>query len=158
MNLRYVKELIFLALAGVCGVCIFHFLRPQPGVWRALAKLQGQEGVSYIVAAEHYDWVEGWAVNLFIVKSNTEIHAINLEIETGPWSGVRLVESNHIVEIRRRDQVYALYSESSKILKNCAFNEFFTNTMPGIRLRPASNSWGYVFEYDNNLNSRIEPN
>src|SRR5690349_10628029 len=76
-------------------------LRPDTSKWTKLAELNGGSGIRYIVAQQHYDWVEGWGVNFFYVTKDQKLYANSLQIETTPWLNVRLTEEGDSVMVWR---------------------------------------------------------
>jgi hypothetical protein len=115
-----VISLVVLAL-GYAGC------RPPQGNWEKLTEITNSSGVRFIVAQQHYDWVEGWAVNFFFIDSNDKIHGSSLQIETGPWGNVRIAETNESIRVWRGTELVAVYLPSSGVFENCLYNTFATN-------------------------------
>jgi len=122
------------ALAGIaCAIVIgglaigYVSCRPAKGEWKKLAEIKNSSGIRFIVAQEHYDLVEGWAVNFFFVDSNGKIHGSSLQIQTGPWQNVRLSESDESIKVWRGKELVAVYTPSNQVFENCIYHTFATN-------------------------------
>jgi hypothetical protein len=105
------------ALGAGCVILLVATCRPEPGRWKRLCQFTDGSGERFVVAQEHYDWVEGWRIALFSVKSNREYGAL-LQMETGPWSAVSLAASNGTIRILRAGRPVGTLNTSNRVFTN----------------------------------------
>jgi hypothetical protein len=131
-------------LAGILLIGISFALyscRPQPGRWEGLTEWTNSVGDCFIVEQEHYDWVEGWGVNITYISSG-KIYGSSLQIETGPWSDVRISEQGDLVTVRRGTNLVGVYSYANRRFTNCIYNfsESWVDGADGVQGKPISSN------------------
>lgn len=111
-----------------------------------LAESTNRLGDRFIVAQEHYSWVEGWGVNLTYI-SNGKVYGCTLQIETGPWSNVRLTEHDQLVNVWRGTNLVGTYSYADRTFSNSIYHysQSWVDGSDGVQGKPISSNILQIF-------------
>src|SRR5882672_6718521 len=71
----------FLTVIGLVAIGITACNRQQVSGWKKLAEIRDSSGNRYVVAQQHYAWVEGWRISFSLVGADRKIYGSVLEME-----------------------------------------------------------------------------
>jgi len=109
----------FLTVIGLVAIGITACNRQQVSGWKKLAEFRDSSGNRYVVAQQHYAWVEGWRISFSLVGADRKIYGSILEMESSlPWRKVRIVQNSNLVEVLRADQLIGVFDTSTRIFTN----------------------------------------
>jgi hypothetical protein len=92
--------------------------KEKPERWQKLAEATNAAGQRFVVAQQHYDFVEGWRVGFWCIDSDEKLYGSLLEMETGRWREVRLVQTNEMVEVWRGAYLAGKLDLSERTFRN----------------------------------------
>ena len=107
-----------LVLAGTIAMFASACGRAPHGGWEKLAEHSDSSGNRYVVAQQHYDWIEGWRVSFTLVSSDRKIYGSLLAMKSRRWGMSRITERGQLVKVWREEQVIAVFDTVSRTFTN----------------------------------------